>query len=283
MARFNRPLLIMSLVSAAALFALSGCSGASESKLEPTVTPPAIKKAGVLRVGADLSFPPFAGVDDGKQTGLDLDVAGALAGKLGLELVVVDVEPSKAATALADGTVDVVFSIPFSEAGLNNASLAGSYLTNGPAFFIATESTASVDASLTLDTLGSQKVGAQEGSSAYWTLASELGTGTLKPYATLRDAITAADEGDVQIVAGDAIVAAYIIRDFPNIHFAGQLVPAVPLGVAVAADNTALGNKVRDALDGLAADGVLDAIRNKWVGALPELKLGESVDASATP
>ena len=283
MVRFNRSILVMTLVSVAAMLVLVGCAGKKETKLEPKVTPPVIKEAGTLRAGVDLSYPPFAGKDNGKQAGLDLDVAGALAQRLGLKLAIVDVEASKAATALADGTVDVVFSVPFSEAGLTNASLAGSYLTNGPAFFVATESTKSVDASMTVDTLGSAKVGAQEGSVAYWALASELGTAAIVPYPTLREAVTAADKGKVKFVAGDAIVGAYIARDFPNIHFAGQLAPAVPVGVAVAAENTKLGDAVRDALDALAADGVLDTIRRKWVDGLPELMLSPSVDASVTP
>jgi len=283
MVRFSRSVLVVSLVSAAAMLVLSGCAAEKETKLEPKVAPPVIKEAGTLRAGADLSYPPFAGTDNGKQAGLDLDVAGALAERLGLTLVIVDVEPSKAATALAEGTVDVVFSVPFSEAGLTNASLAGSYLTNAPVFFVATESTESVDASVTLDTLGTEKVGAQEGSAAYWALASELGTESIVPYPTLREAVTAADQGEIKLVAGDAIVGAYIARDFPNIHFAGQLEPAIPVGVAVAAENTKLGDAVRDALDALAADGVLDAIRRKWVDGLPELVLSPSVDASATP
>lgn len=283
MVRFSRSVLVMSLVSAAAMLLLSGCAGEKETKLEPRVAPPVIKEAGTLRAGADLSYPPFAGTDNGKQAGLDLDVAGALAERLGLELVIVDVEASKAATALADGIVDVVLSVPFSEAGLTNASLAGSYLTDAPVFFVATESTKSVDASLTLETLGSAKVGAQEGSVAYWALASELGTQAIVPFPTLREAVTAADKGKIKLVAGDAIVGGYIVRDFPNMHFAGQLAPAVPLGVAVVAENTKLGDAVRDALDALAADGVLDAIRRKWVDGLPELVLSPSVDASATP
>ncbi len=39
---------------------------------------------------------------------------------------------------------------------------------------------------------------------------------------------------------------------------------------------------VRTTLDGLSADGVLEAIRTKWVGEFPKLKLAESLDASAS-
>jgi len=266
-----------------ALLVATGCSKAAEPKPAPKVAPPAVKEAGVLRAGVDLSYPPFAGTDNGKQAGLDIDVAAALAEQLGLTLKILNVKPSEAATALADGTADVVFSIGFSDAGLANTSLAGSYLTDAPSFFMGTDTTASIEPSITLSTLRATKIAVQSESAAYWKLASELGTETLVVFPTLREAITAADTHEVDLAAGDAIVAGYIIRDFPNVHLAGQLEPAVPIGVGVLPDNADLQTAVRGALDALAADRVLDAIRAKWVGQLPELVMAPSADASATP
>ena len=260
----------------------AGCTSAPSAKLEPKVAPPAIKQAGTLKIGVDLSYPPFGGTDAGKQAGIDLDVASALAAKLGLATAFVDVKPSEAATALAEGKVDVVFSIPYSQESLSRSTLAGSYLSDGPAFFIATESTAAVVPSMTLDTIPAVKIGAQEGSAAFWKLQSEFGAESLVGYPTLRDALNAVREGKVQVAAGDALVGGYIIRDMPSVHLAGQVEPAVPLGVAVALDNAKLGDMVRAALDGLSADGVLDAIRTKWVGSLPKLKLPESLEASSS-
>ena len=273
----------LGVIALFALLAGAGCSKATQTKLEPKIAPPAIKEAGILRAGVDLGYPPFAGADNGKQVGLDIDVASALADQLGLTLSLVDVKPSDAATALADGKVDAVFSVPFSEAGLANTSLAGSYVTDAPVFFVGTDSTASVEPSLTIDALRTQKIAVQEGSAAYWKLASEVGTGTLVVFPTLREAVTAADARDADVVAGDALVIGYIVRDFPNVHFAGQLEPAVPLGVGVLPDNADLSTAIRGALDALAADRVLDAIRTKWVDGLPKLAAAVSVDQSATP
>lgn len=273
----------MVIAAFVALLVTSGCSKPAQSKLEPKVVPPVVKEAGVLRAGVDMAYPPFAGSDNGKQVGLDIDVAAALAEKLGLTLSLVDVKPSNAATALAEGAVDVVFSVPFSGAGLANTSLAGSYVTDAPVFFVGTDSTASVEPTVTLDTLGSRRVAVQDGSEAYWKLASEVGTESLVVFPTLREAITAADTHDADVVAGDALVIGYIARDFPNIHFAGQLQPAVPLGVGVLPENSALSTSVRGVLDALAADRVLDTIRTKWVDGLPKLAAEPSADASTTP
>jgi cystine transport system substrate-binding protein len=270
------------LVVALCLVALAGCTAEQAPKLEPKVAPPAIKEAGLLKVGVDLSYPPFGGTDAGKQAGIDLDVASALAAKLGLTTAFVDVKPSDAATALAEGKVDVVFSVPYNQESLSRTTLAGSYLSDGPAFFIATESTAAVVPSMTLDALPPLKIGAQEGSAAFWKLQSEFGAENLVGYPNLRDALNGLREGEVRVAAGDALVGGYIMRDMPTVHFAGQLEPAMPLGAAVALDNVALGDVVRTTLDGLSADGVLEAIRTKWVGEFPKLKLPESLEASSS-
>jgi len=254
---------------AISLLLAAGCSGQKDNtpKAEPKVKPPAIAKAGVLRAGVDLTYPPFAGEDKGKQAGIDIDVARALAAKLGLKLELVSVVASEAATALEQGSADVVFSVPFTEASLAKTSIAGSYISDGPAFFTTAEET------VTVETIGARAIAAQQESDAFWALEEALGPEVVQGFPTLRDAFQALNDGKVAIVGGDAIVGAYIARDFPSVKFAGQIEPAHLLGVAVAKDNTALGDAVRAGLDELAADGVLATVRRTWVGDLPELEL----------
>jgi len=91
--------------------------------------------------------------------------------------------------------------------------------------------------------------------------------------------LTALADGEVTAVGGDAIVGAYIAHDLEGVRYAGSLLPATPLGIAVSAENPKLADTVRLTLDGLAADGVLRAIRYKWVGGLPKLPMA-SEDAS---
>lgn len=270
---------VISAIAILAVGSLTGCGTVGEPKVQPKVAPPAIATAGTLRVGVDMSQPPFAGRDQGREAGFDIDVAAALADRLGLRVVYVDVKPSDAATALAAGTADAVMSVPLADAAaIAQLSLAGSYIDNGPGLFISTGSTASVEPSLTLDSVAG-RVAAQEGSESFWILRSELDSESIAPYESLRAAIEALNAGEEELVAGDILTAAYIARDFPEIHFAGQLRPAQPLAVAVAAENTTLGEAIRSELDALAADGVIDALRRKWVGALPELQTAASEES----
>ncbi len=283
----RRIVTVASLCVAVLVVALMTACGAPKPEAPtPQVAPPALLKAGVLKAGVDLSTPPFAGTDNGRKAGIDIDVAKALASQLGLKATFVDVKPSEAASALAQGKVDVVMSVPY-DAALTELSLAGTYLDDAPAFWVAVEGTKSVEPSLTLDNVESPVIAAQQGSPAFWAIRSEYGSDTLEPYDSLRAALESLAAGEVPLVAGDALVGAYIARDLPSIRFAGQLAPATPLSVAVKPDNVALGDAVRSALDQLAADGVFDQVLRTWAGdtlpALDGATAPVSGEESATP
>ena len=262
---------------------VSGCSQPAQPALQPKLGPPAIKVPGVLRVGVDPGYPPFAGVAKGQQAGIDVDVAQALATRLGLKAQLVDVKPSEIATALSDGIVDVALSAPFSAAVLSRDSIAGTYLSDGPAVFVARESTVSVPATVTAPWLATVRTGAQVSSPSYWLLAQQIGAESISPFPTLRGALEALSAGSVQAVVGDGLVGAYIARDLPGVRYVGQLAPASPVGVAVSADDAKLADAVRAALDSMAGDGVLSAIRTKWVGDLPAFAVPVAADETATP
>jgi len=277
-----RQVLVLAMIAVA--LAVAGCAQPAEEEpaLTPKIEPPAIGEAGVLRAGIDLEYPPFGGTDRRQKAGIDVDVASALASELGLELEIVDLKPSELATALAEGDIDVAMSVPFDEASMGSMSLAGSYYSNGPAFFVTTEDTASVettgvaDQAVSLSKLSGILVGAQEASPAFWTLDYELGEGAVTSYPTLRGALEALEAGEIDVVAGDAFVGAYIARDMDSVLFAGQLVPAIPYGIGVGTAATELEDAVRSALDTLASQGVLDTIRTKWLGSLPTLDVASS-------
>jgi ABC-type amino acid transport substrate-binding protein len=118
-------------------------------------------------------------------------------------------------------------------------------------------------------------VGVQTGSAASWALEDALGYGATEQYGTLREALQALAAGKVRLVAGDALVGAYIARDLTAVRLVGQLGTALPLGVAVAKDNTVLADAVRTSLDDLAAVGTLKTIRRTWVGEIPELVVSQ--------
>jgi polar amino acid transport system substrate-binding protein len=270
---------IVVLVAVLGAAALSSGCGSSDTGAGPKakIVPPAIAKAGVLRAAIDLTYPPFGGDDKGAKAGLDVDVASALAERLGLKLEIVDAKPEAGAVLLRDKQVDVMIAaLPIDRAVQLDVAFAGTYANDGPVVFGLTEST------MTVQTLAGRSVAVQKESAAYWLLAEEYGEGSLTVVATLRDALAAVASGQVDFAAGDGIVGAYMLRDFPKVRFNGQMAPAVPLGVAVGKDGPELEQAVRGALDGLATQGVLETLRRKWTGDVPRLA-GASSAAAPTP
>ncbi|MHB1323714.1 MAG: substrate-binding periplasmic protein [Coriobacteriia bacterium] len=266
-----RHLIASTLVLVLAM-AVSGCTPqAEDSQLEPRINPPVIAAEGVLKAGVDLSYPPFAGTDDGKTAGIDVDVAAAIAERLGLRLELIDVPQAEMAEALNSGRIDIMLgATPITDAVLADVSSAGSYLIDAPAIFSLANAGSAV-ATLTVEDLPGRRVGAQNGSPSFWELESEFGEGFPSSYETLRGAFEALTAGEVDVVVASAAVGAYLARDFDSVAFSGQFAPGVPLGVAVRKDATELETEIRSTLDALAADGTLDTIRGKWLGDLPQL------------
>ncbi len=249
--------------------AVSGCAPQTGNpQLEPRISPPVIAAEGVLKAGVDLSYPPFAGTDDDKTAGIDVDVAAAIAERLGLRLELVDVPQAEMAEALNSGRIDIMLgATPITDVVLADVSSAGSYLIDAPAIFSFT----SAVSTLTVEDLSGRRVGSQSGSQSFWELESEFGEGFPSSYETLRGAFEALVAGEVDVVVASAAVGAYLARDFDGVAFSGQFAPGVPLGVAVRKDATELETEIRSMLDALAADGTLDTIRGKWLGDLPQL------------
>lgn len=272
--RLKRLLILGVVISA---IAISGCAKEAEKPtFEPTVTPPVIGEAGVLRAGVDLGYPPFAGKVDGVEVGLDVDIAAAIADRLGLKLELVDTRVDGAAAALEAGDVDIALgALPITDAVLANVAFAGSYLVDGPVLF-SFDASASAEASVVapaidVTALSGLRIGVQQGSVAFWKLESEYGEGFATAFSSLADAFEALAAGEIDVVAGDAAVGAYLARDHPGVAYCGQYGSGSPLGVAIAKDATELEGVMREALDALSAEGVLDTIRAKWLGDLPKL------------
>ena len=101
-------------VAATAPLALAGCAtGSSDagSSGEPAAGDEyGLVEAGPLTVCSAIPYPPFAlQGDDGEYTGFDIDLLGAIAEQLDLELSVQDVgfDALQSGTTLAAGTCDV--------------------------------------------------------------------------------------------------------------------------------------------------------------------------------
>lgn len=267
------------LLLGAMLVAVSGCVGEiGTGTLTPKVKPPVISHVGVLRAAVDLTYPPFGGTVKGQKVGLDLDVAAAVAEQLGLKLELVDATPAAASALLSSRTVDIVLGgLTVDSAVVSQMAFAGTYVADAPALF------GSKGTTVTPDALGTKRIAVQSESLSYWILLDTYGETPLVVVPSLDAALKAVVSKKADVAAGDALVGAYMLRGYPTLTYSGQLDSAYPLGIGVSQANTQLETQVRTVLDRLAAQGVLETLRRKWIGDLPPFKVtaAPSEDESA--
>ena len=282
--------IITVLLLGAMLVAVTGCvGGIGVPKLTPKVAPPVVAKTGTLRAAVDLSYAPFGGTVASQTVGLDVDVAAAIADRLGLKLELVDAKPNVAAALVSSGSVDIALGALTVDAAVSSQiAFAGTYISDAPAVFSVTptaagEASAALDTTATLAALMGKRIAVQQGSLAYWVLMDTFGDAPIVPVPTTDEAFKAVAEGRADVVAGDALVGSYLLRTHPTFSLLGQAASAYPLGVGVSQANPRLETQVRTVLDKLASEGVLDTIRRKWFGDLPPLKVTATASQETSP
>jgi polar amino acid transport system substrate-binding protein len=265
-------------VAIAMLVLAAGCAtgpaatgGAPAAKVPDT----ALVRPGTLTVAIDNAYPPFAGSAGARYVGLDVDVAAALADQLGLKVAFVPYDPAKPGS-LAPRSVDIALgAVTPAQATALKGSWAASYATDGPALF------ATDPATLTVDALTGKRIGAQQGSESYWRLKDVYGS-DVQTFTTTRDALGALAESRVDAVGADAVVGAYIARDFPKVRIVGVIAPATSVGVVVFGDRPLQG-AVTKYLAVLESSGVLKTLRAKWTGTVEERLAAPSGDTTPRP
>ncbi len=259
---------------------LSGCSLLTPtlSEVESTTVEQAIDdallvQAGTLTVAVNTSDAPQAMTDsDGDVVGYAVDVAAALAERLGLSLsVVVSSSPSD---TLEAGEADLYIGVSSSSAD-DSISVLGDYLESATGVFAITD-----DTSVTLDDINSATVGVQASSASQEVLAYAGGTGAQQTYDNVNACFEALAAGEVQYVVCDATAGAYLARAYEGVSFVGILSTVSVEGLAVLSSSTELEAALSEAFEEMVSDGTLDAVHSAWYGTLPVSLSGYEVSGA---
>ena len=252
--------------------------------LEPTVSSPDIITDGVLTVGLDYSYAPFAGESGGQVVGIDADVAAALAEELGLTVEFVDIGTDGGPSAVASGTCDIFMNFDQTTAATASCSYAGSYLEDAPALFAISADGSSV--AVATASLSSSAIAAQTGSVSASLVSKMFGATALSEKTSLVEAFEALETGAADYAAAGSVVGRYIAHsNYSDIAYAACLENASEIGIGVASTNYNLQNAVSTALSTISYNGVLDLVLEKWLGEPVDLSspLQATVAASPTP
>lgn len=225
---------------------------------------------GKLHMSTNATFPPYEmTTDDGGFEGIDVEVAQAIADKLGLELVVDDMGFDAALTALQTGQSDIAMAgITVTDERLEVMDFSDSYATGVQVVIVKEDSPIqSLD-----DLANADMIGCQAATTGYIYASDTPENGGYG-----EDHVTAYDSGALAVMAlvNDQIDAV-IIDNEPAKAFVEQYeglkileTPWVEEEYAIgfAKGNTALLDAVNAAMAELKAEGTFQAIVDKYITA----------------
>ena len=220
-------------------------------------------EAGKLIMSTNAAFPPYEMVaDDGSLEGIDVEVAGAIAGKLGLELVVDDMDFDAALLAVQQNKSDIVMAgVTVTEDRQLVMNFSDSYAT-GVQVVIVKEGS-----DVTLDNLGEKMIGTQRGTTGYIYTTDDYGDDHVTAYDNGASAVQALLNGQVDCVVIDSAPAEAFVAANAGLTILDTEYVTENYAIGVNKDNTALLDAINQALAELTADGTIQSIVDKYITA----------------
>ena len=218
-------------------------------------------EAGKLIMSTNAAFPPYEMVaDDGSFEGIDVEIAGAVAAKLGLELVVDDMDFDAALLAVQQGKSDIVMAgVTVNEDRKMVMNFSDTY-SKGVQVVIVKEGS-----DVTLDNLGDQMIGTQRGTTGYIYTSGDYGEDHVTAYDNGASAVQALMNGQVDCVVIDSAPAQAFVEANPGLTILDTEYTSEDYAIGMNKDNTALLEAVNGALKDLTADGTIPAIVEKYI------------------
>ena len=238
------------------------------------VSADALVEEGVLTVAVDTSDAPQAMTDsDGDVVGYDIDVALALAERLGLSVKIVDA--ASASNALDGVTADIFIGTSTGSVSSDMAA-TDAYLQDATALFCDTSATSV--SSLSVESLETAVIAVQESSASQDALVKAGIAAEQLTYSNVNECFEALAAGEVDFVACDATAGAYLARLYADVEFVATISSTSSYCITMLETNEELVEAVTAALEELEADGTLAAIHGIWYGSLPTSLSGELLD-----
>ena len=243
---------------AASSEAASSSSEAASAAELTTVTP------GKLTMSTNAAFPPYESTDDnGNFVGIDIDVAAAIADKLGLELQVDDMDFDAALLAAQNGKSDLVMAgVTVTEDRQLVMDFSDSYATGIQSIIVKEDSDIA-----TPDDLADKMIGTQRGTTGYIYCSDDFGDEHVTPYDDGLTAVQALVNGQVDAVVIDNAPAKEFVEANPGLKILDTAYAEEDYAIGVAKGNTQMLDAINGALEELKNDGTLQAIVDKYIKA----------------
>jgi polar amino acid transport system substrate-binding protein len=239
--------------------------------------PDAIIKAGEIKVGSDIEYPPVEFFKEGTQEpqGLDVDIANALGKKLGVKVTFVnDTDFAGIISALKAGRFDIIMSAMNDTAERRGKGVdLIDYFTAGTSILVTKGNPRKISS---LDDLCGKAVAVQKGTTQETaTLPAQKkkctdakkGDITVLSFEKDTDALQQVKIGRAAAIVEDSPVALYNAKTAgggADFETTGAPTDVAMYGIAVPKENTQLRDALRAALKAIIADGTYERVLDTW-------------------
>ena len=220
-------------------------------------------EAGKLIMSTNAAFPPYEmTTDDGGFEGIDVEIATAIAEKLGLELQIDDMDFTAALEAVQAGMSDMAMAgITVNEERLAVMDFSDTYAT-GVQVVIVKEGS-----DVTLDNLGEQLIGVQNGTTGWQFCSDDFGDDHVAAFDNGITAVQALVNDQVDCVVIDQGPAEVFVSENPGLTILETEYAIEDYAIGVNKGNTALLDAINGALAELQEDGTIQSIIDKYISA----------------
>ena len=218
---------------------------------------------GKLTMSTNAAFPPYEmTTDSGEFEGIDVEIAAAIAEKLGLELDILDTDFDSALLAVNQGKSDMVMAgVSVTDDRLLVMDFSDTYAT-GIQVVIVKEGS-----DVTLDNLGEKMIGVQKGTTGWQYCTDDYGEEHVTAYDNGLTAVQALVSGKVDCVVIDNAPAQEFVKANDGLTILDTEYANEDYSIGVDKGNTALLDAINGALKELIADGTVQQIIDKYIPA----------------
>lgn len=257
--------LLAVVLTVAMVFAFTACGGGSTDENGLSTV-----EAGKLHMATNAAFPPYEMTDDsGGFEGIDVEIAEKIAAKLGLELVVDDMDFSSVLTSVQGGKADIAMAgLTVTPDRQKNVDFTDSYATGVQVVIVPEDSDIK-----TIDDLAKDKmIGTQEGTTGFIYCSDTpenggFGEDHVIAYTNGATAIQALLAGKVNAVVIDSQPAKEFVAANDGLKILETEFVSEDYAIGISKDNPELLDAVNNALKELIEDGTVQEILDKYIKA----------------
>ncbi len=225
---------------------------------------------GKLTMGTNAQFPPYEYYEGTEIVGIDAEIAAAIADKLGLELVIEDMEFNSIISAVKGGKVDMgLAGMTVTDERLEEVNFTTSYATGVQVIIVPEGSPITTADDLSVEG-ANYTIGVQLATTGdlycTWDL-EDMGLATVDRYNKGADAVIALKSGKVDCVVIDNEPAKAFVASNEGLKILDTEYITEDYAAAISKDNAALTEAVDAALQDLIADGTIQSILDKYIAA----------------